>query len=157
MKHTLLRTVSAVLLAGALAVGMQAAPASAHPSYNTLPTNTWSPQYNVNGCLYKVHYGNYGSIAYAQMRIYNPTTCGAAAVALGFHDGTTQDQVLKTFASGYYTGGDGCGSYREVQATAPRAGYATHATTIVTDGSVPWSGIKAYSSDGLVNQPGTSC
>lgn len=148
MRRMIKRTVTAALLAAAVVAGAGAAPAAADPSYIQLATNTMSPQYEVEGCRYRVMYGNFG-VAYAQMRIYNPSSCTGAGVAIVYHDGTGLDDESRTFSQGYSTGTDGCGSYRYIQATAPVAGVASHAVT----STGTFASFRAYSADGLAYQP----
>lgn len=150
MKHLIIRTLVATLLAGGLAVGLQASPASANASEVQLSANTLSPQYLVDGCLYRTRFGNFGSTAYAQMRIYNPASCGSTRVGLVYADGSGTHMTSKGFSEGYSTGSDGCGSYREVQVTSPSAAYAVKAMTAPKGSIENW---RFYSTGGQATQP----
>lgn len=139
--------VSVLALIGVLG----SAPASADPSYDNLPTNTLSPQYNVGGCHFKVRYGNFSSTAYSQVRIYNPTSCGNPGMALGYNDGTTERALTKQFSDGYTTGTDSCGAYRELAIAAPGVNYATY--VLVSMPGSGFSGWRVFSADGQSTEP----
>lgn len=162
MKRKILRAVTMIVMASALAVGVHGTPpAGADPAFTHLATNTLSPQYLVNGCKFRVRYGNFGSAAYAQLRVYPVGTsyasCATAGVSVGYHDGTTESSVSETFSTTtYVTGTDGCGAYREIQATTPVVAYATFALAAApNDPTDPtwFNGWRFFSSDGQGTLP----
>ncbi|HMJ75466.1 MAG TPA: hypothetical protein VK507_05810 [Iamia sp.] len=139
------------VIAGILMVGLGGSPASADPAWVTRSPNTLSNQYQLNGCVYKVRYGGFGSVAYAQVRIYNPTMyCGGAGVGLVYADGSGTHEITTSFSAGYITGTDACGAYREVQATSPGSAYALGVKAIVP--GIEFAGRRYYGADGLNGQ-----
>ncbi|HEV7723332.1 MAG TPA: hypothetical protein VGO60_18730, partial [Iamia sp.] len=139
------------VIAGVLAAGLGGSPASADPAWVTRAPNTLSNEYQLNGCQYKVRYGGFGSIAYAQVRIYNPTTaCANAGVTLKYADGSGNHDLTEYFSAGYTTGTDGCGSYREAQATSPGSAYALGVVAVIP--GVEFAGRRYYGADGLNSQ-----
>ena len=156
MKRMLVRTLAALLLAAALGVGAQSSPAGADPAFTQLAEHALSPRFNVNGCLFRARYGNFGVTPYAQMRIYNPASCNPSGVTLGYHDGTEVLNVTANFWDGFTTGTDGCGAYREVQATGPAGTDAQWVPTSVPEdpNNPDWfDGWRFFSSDGQGTLP----
>jgi len=144
----------AVGVVAMVAMGLGASPAGADPAYITRPTNVMSPQYEVNGCRYKVMYGNFGGDAYAQLRIYNPSGCVGSSISIIYNAGSGNQTETVYLSGGYGTGSDGCGSYRWIQATAPVTAYAIAALAALPhDPGGGWfNGWRFYSADGLQGQ-----
>ncbi|KAB2348580.1 hypothetical protein [Actinomadura rudentiformis] len=114
---------SIALAATTVATALTAAPASAdthtHWQLNNLTftpvlwgigTNPGEPN-----CHYRLRYGNFGNVAFAQIRMYGGA-CGAYRVQVRAYSGSTG----RNWGSGGtgITGTDGCGSYIELQATS---------------------------------------
>ncbi|MFD0852488.1 hypothetical protein ACFQ07_09655, partial [Actinomadura adrarensis] len=75
-----------------------------------------SPQLKKGSCLYRVRYGNFSNVAFAQVRTYS-SGCGNMTVSVYGQNGTIQG----TWNSSSYSvrnHGDGCGTYNERQATS---------------------------------------
>lgn len=112
--------VMAMIVAG---LALAAAPASAdsHLHYR-LDSVTFTPLLRGQGsnpgdaaCQYRLRYGNFGNVAFAQLRVYDGG-CGGYNVQVRAASGATYQNWS---SSGSPTGNsDGCGSYFEIQATS---------------------------------------
>ncbi|MGI8329571.1 hypothetical protein ACRYCC_06360 [Actinomadura scrupuli] len=78
-------------------------------------------------CRYRVRYGNYGNLAFAQIRRYN-SWCENYRVQVGAWQGNSF-QVIQSGGSGI-NGSDGCGQYFELQATSGPGRIATRGTAV---------------------------
>jgi hypothetical protein len=114
----MVRVVGVIALMVALVLGSPVAePAGADPADVHLASGTWSPQYNLGGCLYKMAWGNFGPVALTVVRFYNLSACGGAIVAVQYFDGTgVYDAVSGTVIG---TGTDACGAFQEIHAAGP--------------------------------------
>ncbi|HEU5151184.1 MAG TPA: hypothetical protein VFU19_11840 [Iamia sp.] len=135
-----------MVLATVLALGSTAGPAGADPADVHLPLTTWSPQYSLGGCRYKLVYGNYGAAPFVAARFYNLSACGGALVAVTYlnSSGVSVNAVSTAIQT---TGTDGCGAFEQILAvgTAPGIGFR----------GLVWvgTGLRWYASDGLDTQP----
>ncbi|HEU5151185.1 MAG TPA: hypothetical protein VFU19_11845 [Iamia sp.] len=144
-RRAIVRVLGTMALTTILALGVTAAPAQADPSDTQLTINTWSPQYNIGGCLYKVVWGTYYTIPFTRVHIYTPATCGTPLVAIEYlaQGGMQADSSLTVIGSGY----DACGSYQIIQATGREPGWAGRGL-VWLDGGLRW-----YSQYGQATQP----
>lgn len=113
-----------------LAVGGLAPPASADPGYVQLNIGVHSPQYLVDGCRYKIVYGNYGNTPYAGVRLYG----GCSNVIVGVRSSDANGVHWTWSSTIAHTGTDACGAYSAVQANGPNPGYGL-AASIIGNGS----------------------
>ncbi|GAA4671082.1 hypothetical protein Prum_073770 [Phytohabitans rumicis] len=122
VSRALTRTLFVVALI-ATGLGVAAAPASAdsHLHYN-LNSLTFTPVLRGQGasagdaaCQFRLRYGNFGNVAFAQLRVY-AGGCGGYGVQVRAASGS----VFRNWSnSGSPTAGtDGCGPYFEIQATS---------------------------------------
>lgn len=147
MRKTIIRTLSAALLAGALAVGAGAAPTSASPSDIMIVNNTlYNGQWQVDGCTYRVQHGSFSGVPYTLMRIYNPASCAAPSVKIEYVAATGPTSVTNDFST-YTTASDCFGSYRQAIAIAPGAGIRVRGVATVSAGNS-----RSYATDGTVWQ-----
>lgn len=140
---SVVRIVGVVAL-GLLSVGGLATPASADPGYVQLNIGVHSPQYLVDGCRYKIVYGNYGSAPVAGVRLYG----GCSNVTVGVRSADGNGVHWTTSSVIDHTGTDACGAYSAIQANGPNPGYGTGAF-ILGNGSF-WN---FYDYDGDQTQP----
>lgn len=127
-------------------------PAGADPGFINLPFNQMSPQYEVNGCRYRVMYLAFGSAPVALLRTYN-SGCEGSSVAIQSVDGNGRHVTFHP-GGGVSTGTDGCGSYEEIAATGPAPGYAIGLIAALpgAPGGPLFNGWRGYSADGLQGQ-----
>ncbi|HEX7131930.1 MAG TPA: hypothetical protein VF228_05110 [Iamia sp.] len=118
--------VAGVVALGLLSVVPSSPPASANPGYVQLNIGAMSPQYLVDGCRYKIIYGNFGSAPFAGVRLYGG--CSNVTVGVRTLNGTTETWTWGSTVVG--TGTDGCGAYSAVQTNGPNPAYATGASII---------------------------
>lgn len=141
-----LRTLTALLAASMLVFAMTPAKAWATdgPANFKYYANRLSPQYkfteldrNTGACFYRIRFGNYGNVAYAQMRFYNGA-CNGTRMWL-YAVGSTGSIIVNQNGS---TGGqDACGAYIEAQATSP-PGYIGTSIAFAT----PYRYVVSYGS-----------
>ncbi|HYI60268.1 MAG TPA: hypothetical protein VEW93_00530 [Acidimicrobiales bacterium] len=153
------RRLLAALFVTLIAVAMSStasSPAGADPSYIQLPVASQSPQYQVNGCRYKIVYLNYGAVPIAALRTYYSTAaaCVGASVAVQGQSGATKYWYWHDTANGYSEGIDGCGAYRNIQAIGVANRYAVGAIAALPSapGGGWFNGWRFYGNDGTANQ-----
>jgi hypothetical protein len=133
---TRLKTLMALLAAAMLVFGMTPAKAWATDGsavFKYYP-NRLSPQYKftelnreTGACYYRIRFGNFGNVAYAQMRFYNGN-CNGTIMRLNAVGSSGSIEVVQNGSTG---GQDGCGAYIEAQATSP-PGYIGTAMNFTT-------------------------
>jgi hypothetical protein len=81
-------------------------------------------------CHYRVRYGDFASVAYAQVRLYGGGPCRGTGVELFGNDFATGPWKK----SGEITGQtDACGPYTEIQATSPAGNTAAGMAVVTPD------------------------
>jgi hypothetical protein len=121
---------------GALVLGAPTtSPAAAAPSDVGLAIGTLSGIHEVDGCVYRIIYGNYGSAPYAGILGYT-TTCLGFTVSVRSADSNGTHWTPATEVAGNDVD-DVCGLHYIIQANGPSPGYALGAriqgpTTTVT-------------------------
>jgi hypothetical protein len=113
------RLATSIALAAATAAASVAMAAPSSAATFQWTAGQLSPQYvfgsGATACYYRIRFGNFGNVAYAQIRFYAGACGGTRAVALGQTGGT----IYKYLDDGNaITGQDGCGQYIEIQATS---------------------------------------
>jgi hypothetical protein len=137
----MVQMVGAIALTAVLALGPTTHPAAADPADVWLPAGTWSKQYNLGGCLYKLVWGTYGS-PFVAVRFYNLSACGGAVAIVQYDNGQIAgSSAIQT------TGTDGCGAFQQIHAVGPLAGTAERALVWLG------TGYRWYDDDGLAAQP----
>ncbi|MFI0357933.1 hypothetical protein [Actinomadura sp. 9N407] len=113
------RLITSLALAAATAAASVAMAAPSSAATYQWSAGQLSPQYvfgsGGTACYYRIRYGNFGNVAYAQIRFYAGACGGTRAVALGQTGGTITEYWDDQSA---ITGADGCGQYIEIQATS---------------------------------------
>lgn len=141
--RTLLAT-AAVL--GTIVLGPTAtAPVAAAPTDVGQAIGTFSAIHEIDGCVYRILYGNFGSAPFAAIRGYT-STCIGFTVSVRSADSNGTHWTPTTTVAGHGID-DVCGSYYAIQANGPVPGYGIGAriqgpTTTVT-----------YAADGLAAAP----
>lgn len=116
MRH-LLKVLVVTSLAATAFSTLTAATASARGYLYQVPAGAPSPQYVHGTCIYRIWYGNYGSIAFAKFRAYSGD-CGGVTVSAYVHYGDPWGPVNWGLPGTWTVGSDSCGSYYERQATS---------------------------------------
>jgi hypothetical protein len=123
-KRLAARAMVALVLGVVMLGGATAPPVQADPGFVPLAGNTWSPQYEVAGCKYRVVYLGYGSTPVGGVRYYGPAlACRLVSISVRSADSNGVHWTSDTGSDG--GGTDGCGAYTYVQVEGPNPGYAT--------------------------------
>lgn len=146
VRKTMWRCAAAIAI-GLVSMTSQVAPASADPGYVQLNNTTLSPQYLVNGCRYKIIYGNFGSASFAGVRLYGG--CSDVTVGLRSINGPTPIWTWSSTVAG--TGTDTCGAYTAIQENGPNPAYGIGAYILATGTTGAFW--KFYDADGDQTQP----
>lgn len=130
------------------------APAGADPSFIYRPGASMSPQYQVNGCRYRIVYLNYGSQPVAALRTYYSTAvaCDGASVGVQAQNGATKYWYYYDSDDGYTEGIDSCGAYRNIQVVGPQNRWSIGALAALPTDSTLFDGWRFYGYDGTANQ-----
>jgi hypothetical protein len=120
-----------LVLVAASALVLSLAPSAAHATntatgYQYFP-NQLSQKYKYTqflgsggACYYRIRFGNYGSVGYAQIRFY-AGSCGGATISVLAASGSVTHAFPQDSARAKIDN-DSCGSYIELQSTSP-SGY----------------------------------